>query len=174
MQPSSRLAWYLEFLLLPPLFLTLAGCAKEAVKPSEDSLKIRAVLAFVDHLIQAYEARDQTGLLALISPDSTMLSSLPPILIRDFQSFDQIKLTPTVDRIEMDKGKATVVLNWDGQWQNKTTQLIYKEKGTTTLKLKESPAVQLVELLGDPLFGAAARNSQAPPASHNSGGLINP
>jgi len=173
MQPSSKPACYLGLFLLP-LFLTLAGCSKEAIKPSEDSLKIRTILAFVDRLKQSYEAKDQAGLLALISPDSKMLSSLPPLLARDFQSFDRIRLTPTVDRIEIGKEMVTVVLNWDGQWQNGATQLIYKEKGTTILKLKESPAVRLVELSGDPLFGAGTRSSQTFPASRNSGSHPNP
>ena len=79
-----------------------------------------------------------------------------------------------VDRIEIDKGKVTVVLNWDGQWQNGTTQLIYKEKGTTILKLKESPAIRLMELSGDPLFGAGTRSSQTSPASRNSNSRPNP
>lgn len=173
MQPSSKPACYLGFLFLP-LFLTLAGCSKVAIKPSEDSLKIRMILDFVVRLKQTYEAKDQAGLLALISPDSSMFSSLPPLLARDFQSFDRIKLTPTVDRIEIDKGTVTVVLNWDGQWQNGATQLIYKEKGTTILKLKESPAIRLVELSGDPLFGAGTRSSQTSPASLNSGSRPNP
>lgn len=173
MRPSVKPACYLGLLLLA-LFLTLAGCSKEAIKPSEDSQKIRTILAFVDRLKQTYEAKDQAGLLALVSTDSTMLSSLPPLLARDFQSFDRIKLTLTVDRIEIGKGKVTVVLNWDGQWQNGATQLIYKEKGITILKLKESPAIRLVELSGDPLFGAGARSSQTSPASRNSGSRPNP
>jgi hypothetical protein len=173
MQSFVKPVCYLVLFLLP-IFLTLVGCSKEAIKPSEDDLKIRAVLTFVDRLKQSYEAKDQAGLLALISPDSTMLSSLPPILVRDFQSFDRIRLTPTVDRIEIDKGKMTVVLNWDGQWQNGTTQLIYKEKGTTILKLKESPAIRLMELSGDPLFGAGTRSSQTSPASRNPNSRPNP
>ena len=128
----------------------------------------------MDRLKQTYEAKDQPGLLALISPDSALISSLPPILVRDFQSFDQIKLTPTVDRIEMGKEKVTVVLNWDGQWQNGTGQLVYKEKGTTILKLQKSPAIRLLELSGDPLFGAGSRSSQTSPASRNSSNRLNP
>jgi len=143
------------------VFLISAGCSKKAVKPSEDSIKIKNVLVFVNHLKQSYEAKDQAGLLALVSPDSALNSSLPPVLARDFQSFDRISLSPTVDRIEMGKEKITVVLNWDGQWQNGTSQPVYKEKGTTILKLKESPDIRLVELSGDPHFGAGGRSDQS-------------
>jgi hypothetical protein len=55
-------------LLLLILFLTFTGCSKEALKPSEDSIQIRSILAYVDRLKQTYEAKDQPGLLALISP----------------------------------------------------------------------------------------------------------
>jgi len=174
MHLSSRPAWHLGFFLLPSLFLTLACSSKAAVKPSEDSLKIRTVLAFVDRLRQVYESKDQAGLLALISPDSTLVSSLPPMLARDFRSFDRISLSTTVDRIEMDKDKVTIVINWDGQWQNGPTHLTYKEKGTTILKAKESPAIRLVELSGDPLFGAGARSSPISLEPRNSGGRPNP
>jgi hypothetical protein len=159
------------FLLI--LFLIFAGCSKEVVKPSEDTIKIKNVLAFVNRLKQSYEEKNQPGLLALISPDSALISSLPPILTRDFQSFDRISLTPTVDRIEMGKEKVTVVLNWDGQWRNGTSP-IYKEKGTTILELKESPGIRLMELSGDPLFGAGSRKSQSSPASRNPSNLLNP
>ena len=155
-------------------FMVLAGCSKEKVKPSEDDIKIRAIIAFVDRLKQSYEAKDSSGLLALISPDSALASSLPPILARDFQSFDRIKLTPAVDRIEVGKEKTAVILNWNGQWQNGTGRPAYKEKGTTVLKLIESPAIRLTDLSGDPLFGAAARNSQTPPVSPSPNIRLNP
>jgi hypothetical protein len=74
----------------------------------------------------------------------------------------------------MDKGKVTVVLNWDGQWQNGATQLTYKEKGTTILKAKESPAIRLVELSGDPLFGAGTRSSPTSLETPNSSSRPNP
>jgi hypothetical protein len=161
-------------LLLLIFFPSFTGCSKEAVKPSEDDIQIKAVLAFVNRLKQTYEAKDQPGLMALISPDSALISSLPPILVRDFQSFDRIKLTPTVDRIEMGKENVTVVLNWDGQWQNGTGQPIYKEKGTTILNLKKSPAIRLAEFSGDYLFGAGSRSSRTSPSSRNPSNRLNP
>ena len=173
MSSSTKPGCVSGFLLLL-FFLTLSGCSKEAVKPSEDNVKIRAVLAFVNRLKQTYEAKDQSGLLSLVSSDSALASSLPQVLARDFQSFDQIKLAPTVDRIELGKGKMTVVINWDGQWQNGNNQPVYKEKGTTILNLKDSPAIQLVDLSGDPLFGAAARVAQTAPASPGASNLLNP
>jgi hypothetical protein len=171
---SSVKPVYRPVLLVSLLLLSFAGCSKEAVKPSEDNVKIRAVLSFVNRLKQTYEAKDQSGLLALVSPDSALAASLPATLVRDFQSFDRINFTPSVDRIEMAKDKTTVVLNWDGQWQNGTNQPAYKEKGTTILKLKESPAILLLELSGDPLFGAANRRSQTSPGSPQPSNRLNP
>ena len=174
MQPSCKPGSCLGLVFLS-LFLTGLGCSKEAIKLSEDSQKIRTILTFVDRLSQAYQAKDQAGLLALISPDSQeMLSSLPPLLTRDFQSFDRIELKSTVDRIEINKEKVTVVLQWDGQWQNVTTQRLYKEEGITILRLKESPTLRLVSLEGDLFFGASTRSSQIPPTSRNPGSRPNP
>jgi hypothetical protein len=174
MQPPSKLGYRLELLLLSML-LAGVGCSKAAIKPSEDSLKIRAILVYVDRLRQTYQARDEAGLLDLISADSKELSSsLPPLVARDFQSFDRIELKFTVDRIELSKGKVTVVLNWHGQWQNSTTRSLYKDAGTTILSLTESPVIRLAELSGDPLFGAAARIAKTPPLSRNPVSQPNP
>jgi len=173
MLPSWKAGRSLGFLVLP-LLLSGLGCSKEAIKPSEDSLKIRRVVAFVDRLTQTYQAKDQAGFLAMVSTDSSeLLSSLSPLLTRDFQSFDEIELKSVVDRIELDKDKVTVVLNWDGKWHDRTRQQLYKEKGVTILRLSESPALRLVSLEGDPLFGVSIRHPQIPAVPPTSGNPSN-
>ncbi len=91
-----------------------ASCSK-AVKPSEDIVRIKAILNAVTKLQDKYKGKDFGDFMAIVSPKYN--ASFKNAVEKSMTEFDEIDLAIYVDRIDMDKDSTRVNLHWEGTWK---------------------------------------------------------
>ncbi|MBC8414360.1 MAG: hypothetical protein ISR96_08060 [Nitrospira sp.] len=122
--------------------LFLAGCGKDAVKQSDDSVLATSVISSIKTIETAYEAKDSDILLNQI--DSSEFAPIAANLI--FQSAE-LKLTTKLIKI---KGtEVHVNINWYNQWQLTGNKI--ENGGVSTLVFSSNP-VKLIRITGENPF----------------------
>jgi len=124
-----------------------AGCGKDAVKPSEDSILAQGALRSLERMREAYEAKDLDALKALAEPALI----LGPDERLDFDTVSLSFSTPRIIKITGDH--VTVSVNWQGEWeQNGVTK---KDRGSGSF-IFQKDSMRLIQVDGDNPFAGAA------------------
>lgn len=127
------------------IIILVASCSK-AVKPSEDIVRIKAVLSAVTKLQDKYKGKDFGDFMAIVSPKYN--ASFKNAVEKSMTEFDEIDLAIYVDRIDMDKESARVNLHWEGTWK----------KGGKSINNNGNSVFTLTNEAGPKLSGIAGSN----------------
>jgi len=133
--------------------LALAGCGKDAVKPSAENLMANKALGILADMKKAYDARDMYGVLNNVSPAlAGGYAEFSGRVRKDTETFPKADLDLTIDRVEVDGTKASVVFHWFGKWTDaagKTTE----GRGNSVFTFQDAEKMTLVSITGDSPFG---------------------
>jgi outer membrane murein-binding lipoprotein Lpp len=158
---------FIAFLgLIGVLMIFLAGCATTS-QMAEDASLTRSVVAVVNQLQAAYEARDAQRLAALftgaesgIHQDSA--STAPPLstplsvndaswlasVSDEFSRSSRIQIQATIMKIVLEGDRITVSLYWDGTWKLKEQPLPSHRHGDAVLLLSKTYPPRILSATG--------------------------
>ncbi|NOZ70036.1 MAG: hypothetical protein GXP46_12525 [Deferribacteres bacterium] len=131
------------YIVLIILVVAAAGCSKENVKPSPDSLLATAAFSRIEKIKKAYEAKDRDELRNTVSAETA-----DSILKNLFFEKAELSFTPRLVRIGA--SSVTVNLNWRGTWWTAGDGKI-EDRGVADLVL-EKETMKLLRIEGDNPF----------------------
>lgn len=141
------------------------GCSSKDNRYPEDHARFAKIDKTVEELRAAYSRRDLGDVQDLMLPRE-VLEKAANDMQQDFQTYQEITLEWTIDRIVIDGEAIEVVVNWAGQWRKNPADTGTRERGQGILKLAGEKTVLLNGLAGDLPFGMALRRAgEATPAS---------
>ena len=132
-----------------------AGCGgSKAIKPSDDSVNATAAVNALNSIQASYEARDMAGVLKHVSQDfKGSYSELETSLRKDMETFPNVSLETTVERVELEGDLEKVVFNWFGNWTDKDGTK-HEGRGNCVFVFKGTgSAISLDSVIGDSPFG---------------------
>lgn len=151
----SRYFRVIPLFLLVLLPLIPQACSKKDVKISDEDLtRIEEVYTIVNKIREGYEEEDLNAVLGIMEPPTLdSLNALKKGLETDFKEYSEIHLGIHIDGIVMDKDLTTVNLHWEGEWEQKSDKVRFKERGNATFKIKGEKKMKLAFIEGDSPFG---------------------
>ncbi len=160
--PERRLARLLALSL--PLVMVLFACSSKGPLYPEDHERFRRIDAAVESLRRAYVNRDASALESLMLPLDA-LERLHRDARRDFDSFQEITLDWTIERIVIDGDTIDVFVHWQGQWKQKPGEPGIRQRGHGRLQWVGVQSILLKGFEGDLPFGMTARQAGSEQAS---------
>jgi NAD(P)-dependent dehydrogenase (short-subunit alcohol dehydrogenase family) len=139
----------------------VAGCSSKEVRYPEDHARFAKIDKAVEELRSAYVRRDLSDIQSLMLPREALEKATNDIQ-QDFQTYEEITLDWTIDRIVIEGESIEVVVNWAGQWRKNPADTGTRERGQGILKLTGEKTVLLNGLEGDLPFGMALRRAGEP------------
>ena len=159
---------------LPVLFLAAgllgagalaSGCSSKEIRYPEDHARFLKIDKTVEQLRDAYSRRDLADIQDLLLPRE-VLEKMTNDIQQDFQTYQEITLEWTIDRVVIEGDTIEVIVNWAGQWHKTPADTGTRERGQGILRLAGEKTVLLNGLDGDLPFGMALRRAgEAQPAS---------
>jgi hypothetical protein len=140
-----RCCCYLSFYCLS----IISGCAGKVIL-SDDAIKIRNTVDFINQLKNLYEQHDE-GILSLFSTDYLSESGMKDSISQDMKMFSAISLNFFIDRIEVDKDLVNVSVHWKGSWEN--GDKIFKNGGSAVILIRSGDGLKVVDIKGDSPYG---------------------
>jgi hypothetical protein len=137
------------------------GCSSKEILYPEDHKRFGRIDKVVEELRSAYSRRDLADIQGLMLPRETLEKATNDIQ-QDFQTYQEITLEWTIDRIVIEGETIEVVVNWAGQWRKNPADTGLRERGQGILKLAGEKTVLLNGLEGDLPFGMALRRAVEP------------
>ncbi len=136
----------------------IPGCKSTPHIQSEDaSTRLRRLDATVETLRSSYENKDLSALSALFTPLEESAQLLNAIQ-QDFEFYDSISLTFSIDRILITQHDYAVHLHWEGVWHTPGQDLPLRERGLSVFKFTGDQQITLHTIDGDSPFGMDTRN----------------
>lgn len=152
---SSRTALYRR--LLVGLMLTLiVGCAGKTIQYKDDHDRILRIDKAVESLRKSYVERDRSGLEALFLPSGN-LDQLQREIHSDFDTFRDIQLEFSIERILIEGENIDVFVHWQGQWKRDPAESGTRQRGHGRLAWVGTQSILLREAQGDLPFGMGMR-----------------
>ncbi len=140
-----------------------AGCSSKEIRYPEDHARFKRIDKVVEELRVAYVRRNLSDVQGLLLPREVLEKAATDIK-QDFQTFQEITLEWTIDRIVIEGESIEVVVNWAGVWRKTPADAGLREGGQGILKLVGEKTVLFNGLEGDLPFGMALRRPPEPPA----------
>jgi hypothetical protein len=138
-----------------------SGCSSKEIRYPEDHARYQNIDKVVEELRRAYAGRDLSDIRNLMLPRE-VLEKAAADMQQDFQTYEEISLDWTVDRIVIEGETIDVVVNWAGLWRKTPADAGLRERGQGILKLTGEKTVMLNGLEGDLPFGMALRRPGEP------------
>jgi hypothetical protein len=113
----------------------------------------------VEALRKAYVERDHSTLERIILPNDP-LETMQRDAQQDFETFQEISLNFSIDRVLIDGETADVFVHWEGTWKKVSTDLGHRQRGHARLQWVGTHTILLNKAQGDLPFGMAARLTQ--------------
>jgi len=142
--------------LLGILAVIAMGCSKPNPVNPADAAQVRSIDATVERIRQAYVNKDAQAFHALLMPLDS-LRRLELEVERDFAIYERINLDLGIDRVLIEGTDVAVYFHWQGQWQRKTDDQPFRERGHAILRLVGHQNLALSGVDGDAPFGMTAR-----------------
>lgn len=140
----------------------LSGCSGKEIRYPEDHRRFANIDKAVDALRDAYARRDLSDVRGMMLPREALEKAANDIQ-KDFETFQEISLEWTIDRMVIEGETIEVVVSWAGQWQKTPADTGLRERGQGVLQWAGEKSVLLNGLSGDLPFGMAARRATAEP-----------
>lgn len=135
------------------LVIFIAGCGKEAIKPSAQNILATKAMAALADMHKAYIARDMYGVLDNVS--STYeggYADFSSNLRKDTETYPAVELSIDIDRVELDGDYASVTFHWFGTWTNPEGNKV-EGRGNSVFVFTGGEKMGLVRVTGDIPFG---------------------
>jgi hypothetical protein len=138
------------------------GCSSKENRYPEDRTRFVKIDKAVEELREAYSRRDLSDIQGLMLPREALEKTTNDIQ-QDFQTYQEIALEWSIDRIVIEGETIEVVVNWAGQWRKTPADTGTRERGQGVLRWAGKKTVLLDGLDGDLPFGMALRQAGEPP-----------
>jgi hypothetical protein len=143
-------------LLLGFLLTLIVGCAGKTIQYKDDHDRILRIDKAVESLRKAYVERDRSGVEALLLPSGT-LDQLQRDINSDFDTFHDIQLEFSIERILIEGENIDVFVHWQGQWKRDAADAGTRQRGHGRLAWVGTQSILLSEAQGDLPFGIGTR-----------------
>lgn len=140
--------WLALFLAGP-----LAGCATDSKGPSAVATTVRRIDEALHSITESYEKKDEKSFFSGFDPAFKFLAPLKNQVLRDFETFSEIDVTITIDRVEIEGELISAAVHWGGVWKSSSQGRPLEKKGHALFTWKSGEAPKLLEIRGDPPFG---------------------
>lgn len=144
------------------LWPAASGCSGKEVRYPEDHARFTRIDKAVEALRDAYARRDLSDIQGLMLPREALEKATNDIQ-KDFETFQEISLEWTIDRIVIEGETIEVIVSWAGQWQRTPADTGFRERGQGVLRWTGEKSILLNGLSGDLPFGMALRHSATEP-----------
>jgi hypothetical protein len=141
------------------VFLAGIGCGGKTVQYPEDHARILRIDQAVEGLRKAYVEHDHSALERIILPNDP-LETMQRDAQQDFETFKEISLNFSIDRVLIDGETADVFVHWEGTWKKVSTDLGHRQRGHARFQWVGTQTILLNKAQGDLPFGMAARFAQ--------------
>jgi len=137
----------------------IPGCKSTPHTQSEDdSARLRRLDATIETLRTSYENKDIGPLNTLFTPLEESVR-LRDAIQQDFEVYDSISLTFSIDRILIAQHDYAIHLHWEGVWHTPEQDLPLRERGLSVFKFIGDQEITLHAIDGDNPFGMGGRNT---------------
>ena len=154
---SSRTA-LCSRLFLGLLLMLIVSCAGKTIQYKEDHDRILRIDKAVESLRKAYVERDRSGVEALLLPSGN-LDQVQREIHSDFDTFRDIQLEFSIERILIEGENIDVFVHWQGQWKRDSAEAGTRQRGHGRLAWVGTQSILLREAQGDLPFGMGMRAS---------------
>ncbi len=157
-------------LLLCFLLVMTVGCAGKTLQYKDDHDRILRIDQAVESLRKSYVEKDRSALEALLLPSGN-LDQVQRDIHGDFDTFRDIQLEFSIERILIEGDNIDVFVHWQGQWKRDPAEVGTRQRGHGRLAWVGTKSILLREAQGDLPFGMGTR---ANPGENPARGQANP
>ncbi len=136
------------------------GCSTKEPRYPADHARYQKIAAAVEGLQKAYAGRDLSAFRALLLP-SGLLDRVETDVAKDFESYEEIALEFSIERVAIDGEAIDVFVHWQGKWKKKDDEAGYLDRGHGMLRFAGVQSILLKSVEGDQPFGMEARRALA-------------
>ena len=136
----------------------LQGCSSNAPRYPEDHERFERIVEAVKTLQKAYIEHDEQTTANLLLPLEN-LETWEKEVQRDFQTYSDIALDLSIDRIFIEGDLISVYISWQGEWKRTSTDTGLKARGHGILHWNGTHVILLSGVEGDLPFGIADRQA---------------
>lgn len=148
-------AWFLVCVLV-----LLCSCSKKEPRYPEDHARFERITEAVKTLQQAYMAHDRETTKSLLLPLAT-LEEWEREIERDFDTYADIDLDLSIERIRIEGDQISVYVSWQGKWKQASNDEGVRARGHGVLHWSGTHVILLSGVGGDLPFGMADRQSMS-------------
>ncbi len=134
------------------------GCSGKVIQYPEDHERYLRIDRAVDSLRAAYVKKDLSSMASLMVP-MEQLERVQKEAQNDFDTFQEIVLNFTPERIMIDGDDIDVYVHWQGWWKKDPDDPGLRQRGHTRLQWVGTQAVLLRGVQGDTPFGVKSRQA---------------
>ncbi len=145
-------------LFLGLVLVLVVGCSGKTLQYKDDHARILRIDQAVESLRKSYVERDRSALESLLLP-SGGLDQLQRDIHSDFDTFREIQLEFSVERILIEGDNIDVFVHWQGQWKRDPGEVGTRQRGHGRLAWVGTQSILLREAQGDLPFGMGTRAS---------------
>lgn len=128
------------------------GCSAKNIQYKEDHDRIVRIDAAVESLRKAYVERDKSAFDAFLLPSGNLDMVQRDVQI-DFDTFREILLDFSIERILIEGEAIDVFIHWQGQWKRDPSELGTRQRGHARLQWVGTQSILLHDVEGDLPFG---------------------
>ncbi|MCS6318696.1 MAG: nuclear transport factor 2 family protein [Nitrospira sp.] len=144
--------------LLALALMFIVGCAGKTLQYKDDHDRIVRIDQAVESLRKSYVERDRSALEALLLPSGN-LDQVQRDIHSDFDTFRDIQLEFSIERILIEGDNIDVFVHWQGQWKRDPAEVGTRQRGHGRLAWVGTQSILLREAQGDLPFGMGTRAS---------------
>jgi hypothetical protein len=141
---------------------TVSGCPKKELRYPADHERFQRIDAAVEALRMAYVQKDLPTIQSLMLP-SGKLDRVEQEIAKDFQTFEEITLELSIERIVINGEMIDVFVHWQGFWKRNEADAGVRERGHGVLRWMGEHSILLQSVEGDMPFGMASRKTEPTP-----------
>lgn len=147
--------------------LGATACGNKGPVYIEDHQRFLRIDAAIEGLRRAYVEHNLNGFRDHLLPNDNV-DRVERDVALDLQTFKQISLDLTVERIVIDNENIDVYLHWQGQWKREPTETPIRERGHGRLQFVGTQSILLRAADGNLPFGMSGRSIAQPPSQSSS------
>ena len=155
---AARRSPWIGRLLLGFVLILGVSCSGKTIQYKDDHDRILRIDQAVESLRKSYVERDRSALEALLLP-SGGLDQVQRDIHSDFDTFRDIQLEFSIERILIEGNNIDVFVHWQGQWKRDPGDVGTRQRGHGRLAWVGTQSILLREAQGDLPFGMGTRAS---------------
>ena len=155
---AARRSPWIGRLLLGFVLILGVSCSGKTIQYKDDHDRILRIDQAVESLRKSYVERDRSALEALLLP-SGGLDQVQRDIHSDFDTFRDIQLEFSIERILIEGDNIDVFVHWQGQWKRDPGDVGTRQRGHGRLAWVGTQSILLREAQGDLPFDMGTRAS---------------